>query len=68
VRRFPFTLALLPGGELAGTVDVRGRAAGGFVVRFDGSGARGRVTETTIATTEQIRAWTGTDLQALEVT
>lgn len=66
MRRFPFTLSLLPGGELVGTVDVRGRAAGGYVVRFDGSGAKGRVTEVTIATAEQICAWTGTDLSVLE--
>lgn len=64
MRRFPFTLALLPGGELAGAIDVRARAAGGFVIRLDARGVRGHVSEITIWTAEQIREATGTDLDA----
>lgn len=70
MRRFPFTLMLLPGGEFSGTVAVHGRApsGGGFVVRVDGtSEARGTVAEQTIWSSTRILAATGVDLDAIEV-
>ena len=63
LRRFPFTLALLPCGELVGTVEVKSRAAGGFLVYLDAVSHSGAVVERAIWTKAQIKDATGVELE-----